>query len=254
MGLAISASLFLGFRAYLLVMSGIKQGRLIHKKMAKSLLYASLTKFYNRVPVGRILNRLSKDLREIDESVGYAFSYVLVAFFSLCGNLFICIYASTPYVIIPIVFVAFVCYKLQRYYLKTQRETTRLEKVTTSPIVSGFTSTINGVGTIRAYEMEHEFLAEQIDKVELNKRMRISKEALEAWFSMRLSMFTFFINMTAIGYAILSDSKNASVIGLLLTYAMNLNGDIVDTIFSFANLETVMISVERAMSFIKIEP
>lgn len=67
-------------------------------------------------------------------------------------------------------------------------------------------------------------------------------------------MFTFFINMTAIGYAILSDSKSSSVIGLLLTYAMNLNGDIVDTIFSFAYLETVMISVERAMSFMKIEP
>lgn len=115
--------------------------------------------------MGRILNRLSKDLREIDESIGYAFGYVLVSFFSLSGNLFICLYASTPYVIIPIVFVALVCYKLQRYYLKTQREAVRLEKVTTSPIVSGFTSTINGVGTIRAYEVEQEFLLEQIDKV-----------------------------------------------------------------------------------------
>jgi hypothetical protein len=35
----------------------------VHKSMIKGLLYASLSNFYNRVPVGRIINRLTKDLR-----------------------------------------------------------------------------------------------------------------------------------------------------------------------------------------------
>ena len=60
---SISATVFSGARAYILITAGIKQGRTVHKKMIKSLLYASITRFYNRVPVGRILNRLSKDLR-----------------------------------------------------------------------------------------------------------------------------------------------------------------------------------------------
>ena len=63
MALAISAIAFIGVRIYTLVMSGIKLGRTVHKKMIKSLLYASITDFYNRVPIGRLLNRLSKDLR-----------------------------------------------------------------------------------------------------------------------------------------------------------------------------------------------
>lgn len=58
-----SAAFLSGLRAYILILSGVKQGRIIHKKTIKALLYASLTKFYNRVPMGRILNRLSKDLR-----------------------------------------------------------------------------------------------------------------------------------------------------------------------------------------------
>ena len=66
LGFAIIASMFSGIRALILVVSGIRQGRLVHKKMIKSLLYASIPRFYNRVPVGRILNRLSKDLREVD--------------------------------------------------------------------------------------------------------------------------------------------------------------------------------------------
>jgi hypothetical protein len=50
-------------RAYVLIIGGINCGRVIHKKITKSLLYASLNKFYNRVPLGRIINRLSKDMR-----------------------------------------------------------------------------------------------------------------------------------------------------------------------------------------------
>jgi len=46
--------------------------------------------------------------------------------------------------------------------MKTQRDCVRLEKITTSPIVSGFLSTINGVSTIRAYNLEEKFLELQI--------------------------------------------------------------------------------------------
>lgn len=121
MVLAISASVFSGARAYILVTSGIKQGRTIHKKMIKSLLYASLTRFYNRVPVGRILNRLSKDLREVDEALGYCVGSILICAFSTLGNLVMCIYASTPLVVLPIMITSYLFQKILKYYLKSQR-------------------------------------------------------------------------------------------------------------------------------------
>ena len=40
-----------------------RQSREVHSKMIKGLLYASLSNFFNRVPTGRIMNRLTKDLR-----------------------------------------------------------------------------------------------------------------------------------------------------------------------------------------------
>ena len=42
--------------------------------------------------------------------------------------------------------------------MKTQRECVRLENITSSPIVSGFLSAINGIETIRAYNLEDKFL------------------------------------------------------------------------------------------------
>ena len=62
-GLSIGATIFIFIRVYKLIMAGTEQGYKVHKKMIKSLLYASLGNFFNRVPIGRIINRLTKDLR-----------------------------------------------------------------------------------------------------------------------------------------------------------------------------------------------
>lgn len=48
--------------AFIQALSNVLQGRKIHKKIMECLLHASFIKFFNRVPMGRILNRLSKDL------------------------------------------------------------------------------------------------------------------------------------------------------------------------------------------------
>ena len=55
---------FLALTSYLILINGLKkQSKVVHKEMIKRLLYASLSNFFNRVPTGRIINRLTKDLR-----------------------------------------------------------------------------------------------------------------------------------------------------------------------------------------------
>jgi ABC-type multidrug transport system fused ATPase/permease subunit len=64
-GFALSGILWV-VACYLVTFQGVRQGSVAHKKMIKGLLYASITEFYDRVPTGRILSRVSKDLRELD--------------------------------------------------------------------------------------------------------------------------------------------------------------------------------------------
>ena len=55
---------FLFVATYFTLIIGLKkQSRKVHRQMIKRLLYASLNNFFNRVPTGRIINRLTKDLR-----------------------------------------------------------------------------------------------------------------------------------------------------------------------------------------------
>lgn len=42
--------------------SSFKTARHVHQTMIASLMYAPLNEFFERIPLGRILNRLTKDL------------------------------------------------------------------------------------------------------------------------------------------------------------------------------------------------
>ncbi len=120
--------------------------------------------------------------------------------------------------------------------MKTQREVLRIEAKTNSPIVSGFVSTINGLSTIRAYKVEEEFLDMQIRKIGTNKGARITREALESWFAFRLTLLSFAISIISIVFAMVNTAIDPALVGLLLSYAFNLNDDIISVTFSWANL------------------
>lgn len=117
----LSSNAFILVRTLVTSFSSAKQGILVHDKMIKSLLYGSLSYFFNRVPVGRILNRLTKDLRELDEDLVDEMSWFMVACLELLSTLTICIYASSIFSVIPMIIVGVLSSWLRRYYMKAQR-------------------------------------------------------------------------------------------------------------------------------------
>jgi ATP-binding cassette subfamily C (CFTR/MRP) protein 1 len=54
--------LFMVSRISILFYYALKTAKTVHEKMTGSLLFASLNEFFERIPLGRILNRLTKDL------------------------------------------------------------------------------------------------------------------------------------------------------------------------------------------------
>lgn len=58
--------------------------------------------------------------------------------------------------------------------------------------------------------------------------------------------------MSAMAFCILGHSGSASLAGLLLTYSMSINEDIINSTFSYAQMETKMIAIERVSAFTKI--
>lgn len=65
-------------RAISLFWRGLITSKSIHSDMIKSILFAPVNTFFDRMPIGRILNRLSKDISLIDTDVPILIGNVLV--------------------------------------------------------------------------------------------------------------------------------------------------------------------------------
>lgn len=63
--ISLNVSTFLVLRIALVFSSNLKMIHKLHQKMSAALLYAPINKFFDRIPIGRILNRLSKDLTQM---------------------------------------------------------------------------------------------------------------------------------------------------------------------------------------------
>jgi ATP-binding cassette subfamily C (CFTR/MRP) protein 1 len=111
----------------------------MHKEMISNLLFSSLNEFFDRVSLGGILNRLSKDLNAIDANLSSVYANVFVFAFFLLGNILVIVYCSTALVFVLIFIFLISCYFLKNYYMKPQRKLVRLGNISKGPIISCFT-------------------------------------------------------------------------------------------------------------------
>lgn len=71
--------------------------------------------------MGRIMNRLSKDLNSVDANLPVLFSNVLVFLFFLIGNVIIMVQTASAWILIPVSVYLIGIVLLKGYYMKPNR-------------------------------------------------------------------------------------------------------------------------------------
>ena len=153
----VSASLiFAVIRAYGFLLVSLRCSERLHDKMVLAILQAPVL-FFDSNPVGRILNRFSKDVGCLDELLPKTFlgsiQRVLLMFASI-----IIPTVTNPWLLFPVVPLILLILYISKYYLKTSRELKRLESICRSPVFSHFSETLNGVDTIRTRRKQRDFV------------------------------------------------------------------------------------------------
>merc|ERR1719219_2601544 len=156
----------------------------------------------------------------------------------------------TPYFLLPLLPVS-VCYIfLQIYFTRTRRQVTRLQSIAKSPIFSHFSETINGVTTIRAYRQQHRFCRESEEKVARHLLCNYVCDMTNRWLSIRVEILGNFIVFFAAVFAFYSrDSLSAGVIGLSISYAMQMIDGFGWTIRMAGELESDSVALERVREY-----
>ena len=143
-------------QGFLLLLVCLRCSERHHDKMVVAILQAPVL-FFDSNPVGRILNRFSKDVGCLDERLPetllIAIQMVLQVFSSIIVPT-----VTNPWLLLVIVPLFVLVVWISRYYLKTSRELKRLESICRSPVFSHISETLNGLDTIRTRGRQRDFV------------------------------------------------------------------------------------------------
>ena len=143
-------------RAYIFFLVCLRCSERLHDKMVVALLQAPVL-FFDSNPVGRILNRFSKDVGCMDELLPPDFLLSMELVLLFLSSVIVPSVTNTWLLFVTIPVTLTVLY-FARFYLKSSRELKRLESVCRSPVFSHITETLEGLDTIRTRGRQSDFI------------------------------------------------------------------------------------------------
>ena len=115
---------------------------------------------------------------------------------------FITSMTSTAWAVLVIILYVYLSFRLQRYYMKVSRELTRIESISTSPVIQKFKEGLIGVSTIRFFKQtDYQFKGffESVDKLQRNT---VPVMGAKNWFVIRVSLLTLMVIIPTVYIAV----------------------------------------------------
>lgn len=241
-------------RAIVFFKSAVIASQNLHNSMLRAVLRAPIH-FFDSNPIGRILNRFSKDTTLIDDMLPFTmYDFIQCSLMVLGAILVVC--AGSPFIFLALLPLVWYFYSLRKYFLKTSREVKRIEALSRSPVFSHLSETLDGLVTIRALNRKQIFL--DMHKVLINDNCRafFSFIAASRWLGFRLDVIVTVLLMLSTFGAVackeadLAVDPNLLAVGIM--YVIQLAGLFQWCVRQSAEVESQMVSVERVLGFTRL--
>nr|XP_022316598.1 multidrug resistance-associated protein 1-like [Crassostrea virginica] len=249
--LGLLQGLFTIIASLALYIGNIHAGKALHARLINNVL-ASPMMFFDTTPIGRILNRFSKDIDVIDTQIGRTYESWLSCLLRVISVPIVIGY-STPYFLIVFIPLAVLYIAVQRFYVATSRQLKRLESTLKSPIYSHFGESISGVATIRAFGQQQRFISDSERKVDENNQSYFPSIIANRWLAVRLEFVGNSVVFFACLFAVLGrDTLTGGIVGLSVSYALNITQTLNWLVRMTTELETNIVAVERVKEYSEI--
>ena len=250
--ISISSTIFNYLRTKIITNGSLKCSMNLHFKMITSLIKAPINLFHDKVPKGQIFNRLSKDLTTVDTYTMYWFMTLTAFGSSFFGAIVVCgLFQYQSLFIIPLFLI--LSWILSRFYMNCSRELNRLEGISNSPILNMINEAISGKITIRAFNYQMLYIKNFQKKIDENYIINFYINSINQWYIFCLNFLEFAFLTCIIGVSLIYKEKfDTKTIGLLLTYSIVIQEDLIDFLSSLSNFENTMTNMERSLSYTKI--
>ncbi|MFH4974055.1 hypothetical protein AB6A40_000764 [Gnathostoma spinigerum] len=244
-GLTILFLFFSGLlRAMLFVKSSLTASSRLHNRMLRSMMRGTIA-FFDSTPSGRILNRFSRDIDEIDIKLPFTFEVFLHNTLTSVGFVLIIAWVFPIFLLacIPIfgIFIVFVL-----AFRAGIRSLKRAENISRSPLFDWISASMEGLVTIHSFGQTNRFIEALKVKLDHNSGAMFMYHSAMRWLAIWLDILvvltTFIVSLCIViltGYVAPSDA------GMALAFAIQMSGIVQFAVRTQTELEAMMTSVER---------
>ncbi|KAG0307031.1 hypothetical protein BGZ98_001224 [Dissophora globulifera] len=246
--ISIGASAAHILQTVIVLYGSLRAARLLYRKLLLSVVRAPL-RFFDTTPVGRIMNRFSKDFETVDGSIAGNCSQLLSLIMSVSSIIIVLAYITPLFVVVAAtISVAYLA--VGRKYIASSRELKRLHSVSRSPIYSTFGETLAGVATIRAFSEQSRFMGDLLDKIDSSNRPFYFLWIANRWLSVRSDSIGAFVALSSGVFILMNPiGIDAGTAGLALTYALEFVALINFLVREYTEIEMELNAIERITEY-----
>ncbi|KAJ3094872.1 hypothetical protein HDU97_007516 [Phlyctochytrium planicorne] len=237
-------------RLLLLAYGSMQAGKNIHRSMMQRLVRAPM-KFFEVTPMGRIVNRFTKDVASVDRAISSSAGNMIFLIVQLTFTIGV-MASLAPSFILAILPLGWIYWCIGHYFISTSRSLKRIDSVSRSPIFSHFSETLGGVMVIRAFKSTPRFNTEIRNLIDAYSRINILFMLSYQWLSIR-TQFLGAVILALSTYMILQTGVGRSLTGLCITFAIGMTSLLFNLVSSQGWLEANMNSMERCNEYLQIE-
>ncbi|KAJ3207917.1 Multidrug resistance-associated protein 1 [Entophlyctis luteolus] len=225
----------------------IKGSKTFHDRAMNGLMYASM-EFFDSQPIGRILNRMSNDVKSLDQEVGMALNG-FVGNFAAAIAIFLIICASSWQIIPFCIVIIGGLFFISKFFMSSYRELKRLTSIMQSPLIANVSETLTGIPTLIAFKSQTEFINRNSLKLNQANLSDLLFRHSMFWLIFRINLLASIVSL-AIALFGVSGVMPAALVGLALSQ-MSIFGPLANGLAQlYANFEASMIAVERLNHYV----
>ncbi|XP_044283996.1 ATP-binding cassette sub-family C member 12 [Varanus komodoensis] len=206
--------------------------------------------FFDTTPTGRVMNRFSKDMDELDVRLPFhAENFLQQLFMVLAILVIMAVVFPSLLIVAALLTVLFIL--LFQVFQNTIRGLKRIENISRSPWFSLITSSIQGLSTIHAFQKKEDYINQfKMLNDENSSHFMLFNYALR-WFAVRADILMNAMTLIVALFVVLSPSSiSAAEKGLALSYIIQLGGLLQVCVRTGTETEARFTSVEQITEYI----
>lgn len=220
----------------------------VHHEAIQRVVYAPMA-WLDVTPIGRIMNRFSKDVDVVDNQLADAVRMAANTLASVAGAV-ILITILTHYFVIAVAVVLVFYFFGALFYRSSAREVKRLDALLRSNLYSHFSETLSGLATIRAYRETDTFVKENQKRMDIENRAYYLSITNQRWLGVRLDMLgALLVLIVALLTTASSTPITGGKAGIALTYMLTVAQAFSWMTRQIAEVENDSASVERLLYY-----